>query len=223
MTAGIYRITNTASGTVYVGQSVAIGRRMASHRQSLKRGRHDNEHLQRAWNKYGEHAFRFEVVEVVSDLELLTAREQHWIDAHDAAGRGGYNLCPAAGSCAGFKHSAETLALRQGRPSWNKGITGYKLKPASEQRKSRISSAQLGRGNHNFGKAIPDDVKARIRASNQGSKCYLAKLDEAKVAAIKSALNAGAVGVTLARHYGVAPAQISAIRLGKTWRHVNAA
>ena len=220
-TSGIYKITNTLNGRVYVGQSCNIENRLAAHRRYLVRGVHENQRLQRAWNKYGPDCFAFDVIEAVNDNAELTDREQYWIDALNASGVGGYNMCPAAGSCKGYKHSEESISKRRGRSPWNKGAIGqYKLGPASEDRKMKIGHAQKGAKNHNFGKTIPDEVKQKIRDALSGSRCYLAKLDEQKVREIKLALAGGAVGAELARKYGVANAQISAIKLGKTWRHV---
>lgn len=59
---GIYAVTNTISGRVYVGQAVNIRKRWEVHRCTLETGNHRNRYLQRAWNKYGADAFRFEVL-----------------------------------------------------------------------------------------------------------------------------------------------------------------
>lgn len=142
-TQGIYKITNTSSGRVYIGQSCCIENRLAAHRRYLVRGVHDNQRLQRAWNKHGGDSFSFEVLEVVNDSNHLTSREQFWIDALDAAGSGGYNMCPAAGSCKGYKHTQESIARRKGKVPWNKGMRKqYKLRPATQDRKSKIGNAQ---------------------------------------------------------------------------------
>lgn len=108
----------------------------------------------------------------------------------------------------------------KGRKPWNLGKTGYKVGPASEERKKKIGESQKGEKNHNFGKIIPEEVKAKIRASNGGSKCYLAKLTESQVAIIKQRIEAGDVQAQIARDYGVAAIQITHIKQGKTWRHV---
>lgn len=60
--SGIYTLTNAVSGTVYVGQARNIRKRWEVHRSTLERGKHRNGYLQRAWNKYGAAAFRFEVI-----------------------------------------------------------------------------------------------------------------------------------------------------------------
>lgn len=48
---GVYAIKNTINGKVYIGQSVDVEYRICNHFSKLKWGRHDNEHLQRAYNK----------------------------------------------------------------------------------------------------------------------------------------------------------------------------
>lgn len=62
MVSGIYAITNEANGKIYVGQSNNINRRYREHFSMLRHNRHSNEHLQSAWNKYGENNFTFNVL-----------------------------------------------------------------------------------------------------------------------------------------------------------------
>lgn len=85
MTSGIYKITNTLQGRVYVGSATNIGQRWYDHRKNLVSNRHENPHLQNAWNKYGPEAFRWEVVEEIDPLLFPHWRklcEQYWIDAY---------------------------------------------------------------------------------------------------------------------------------------------
>ena len=65
---GIYAVTNTVSGAVYVGQARNIRKRWEAHRSTLEKGNHRNSHWQRAWNKYGAQAFRFEVFVDLSEV-----------------------------------------------------------------------------------------------------------------------------------------------------------
>jgi len=216
---GIYAITNNQTGQVYIGQSINLNERLAQHKRDLRRGSCCNQRLQRAWNKYGSEAFSFDCIEIVPVQEDLAKREQHWIDQFMSSGLA-YNLCPSSESCAGLKHTEDTISKRKGREPWNKGLKGYKIRPAGEARNKKIGDAQRGSRNHNYGKSISEDVKEKIRASNQGSKCYLAKLTEEQVIEIKIALLGGAKGTELAKKYGVDKVQISAIKTGKTWKHV---
>lgn len=103
---GIYSITNTISGKRYIGQTNNFARRKAQHFSYLRNGSHHNILLQRAFSKYGEEFFEFEVLEEVSEIGRITEREQHWMDYYDTFANG-YNLAPAAGSTLGFKHSEE--------------------------------------------------------------------------------------------------------------------
>ena len=59
----IYRITNTINNKCYIGQTKDYEQRFAEHKRLLRRNKHQNPHLQSAWNKYGEKNFSFDVIE----------------------------------------------------------------------------------------------------------------------------------------------------------------
>lgn len=75
---GIYMIKNIANGKVYVGKAKDIIGRWGAHVGGLLKNKHGNEHLQRAWNKYGEENFYFTILEEV-ELENQDEREKYWI------------------------------------------------------------------------------------------------------------------------------------------------
>lgn len=103
---GIYGIRHIESGCIYVGSGVKIPQRWKEHLSDLRRGEHVNRRLQRAWDKYGESAFEFFVIEPVDTPEMLLIREQYWIDRYwgrDTC----FNLNPTAGSTLGRERSAE--------------------------------------------------------------------------------------------------------------------
>lgn len=81
MQAGVYRITDTASGETYIGQAADIPKRWQAHLYALRAGEHHNPRLQAAWSRDGEQAFIWEVIETVSDTATLAARERHHIRA----------------------------------------------------------------------------------------------------------------------------------------------
>jgi hypothetical protein len=56
----------------------------------LRKGCHPNPLLQHAWNKYGESAFRFELIEAVTDLSTLAEREHYQADLRKLT----YNISP---------------------------------------------------------------------------------------------------------------------------------
>lgn len=59
---GVYTITCMPTGKIYVGQARNVTKRWQSHRWHLRKQKHGNHHLQRAWTKYGEGSFAFDFV-----------------------------------------------------------------------------------------------------------------------------------------------------------------
>lgn len=73
---GIYQIHNKVNNKVYIGSSQEINKRFRAHRNMLLKNNHDNIYLQRAWNKYGEDSFSFEIILLCEEFELL--RYEQW-------------------------------------------------------------------------------------------------------------------------------------------------
>jgi group I intron endonuclease len=83
MTIGIYKITNIVSGEYYIGSSIYIQRRFSQHKNYLTKNKHNNTHLQRAWNCYGSQNFIFEVIDTLphSKIDRLLSLEQFYLDS----------------------------------------------------------------------------------------------------------------------------------------------
>ena len=86
---GIYKITCLANNKSYIGQSVSIKRRWATHKRELASGIHHNEYLQRSYDKYGKDNFTYEILELCPK-EKLNEREQFYVKIFDAF-ENGYN------------------------------------------------------------------------------------------------------------------------------------
>ena len=56
---GIYLILNLINGKMYVGRTSKFQRRRQDHFLALSRNIHDNDYLQKSWNKYGKENFVF--------------------------------------------------------------------------------------------------------------------------------------------------------------------
>lgn len=150
---GVYAITCLANGKKYVGSAKDIKRRHYLHLWRLQNGKHENSKLQRAWEKYGESSFTFEILELVKDLESLLDVEQHWINFLDACNKG-FNICPIAGNSLGRKLNVEA---KQKISQANKGRI-----PSVETRK-KLSLA-------NKGKTLTPDQRAKVALSMKGKK-----------------------------------------------------
>jgi group I intron endonuclease len=122
--SGVYAIRNAISGRVYVGSSLCVKSRWATHRSALVKGKHHAPLLQKSWTKHGPGAFSFEVLEAVDDPANLLPREQHWINILAAFDwKLGFNGRPAAGSPRGIKRSPEWIGRMKAR------MTGRKKTP----------------------------------------------------------------------------------------------
>ncbi len=71
---GIYKITNTATGKCYVGQSQRVKKRVKEHFRLLDANKHPNQHLQNAFNKYGKVSFAWSLeaeCDKTDDLDVI--------------------------------------------------------------------------------------------------------------------------------------------------------
>lgn len=179
---GIYKILNTVNGKFYIGSAVNLQRRKTRHFSELRNGKHNNKHLQAAWNKYGEPAFTFAVVEEVpADADLLAA-ENIWLA--QVVGRADcYNIgvtatAPALGLSGelsptwGYKHTQEAkekiAVTGRGRTvsveTRAKRSAKLKGRVISQEQRAQISHTLSGEGNYWYGKKRPEHGEKVSRA-----------------------------------------------------------
>lgn len=174
--SGIYRIINNANGRVYVGSAVNLERRRWDHFKSLKGGYHRNRFMQRAWDKYGEDQFSFEVIEYVDDKELLIEREQLHLDQLSfevGDPNKCYNICSVAGSLLGTKRTAES------RAKMSAAAMGRVI---SEEHRAKLSAIHKGR-------VKSAETRAKLSAARKGRKMsaeFCRKISEAKRGTVAS-------------------------------------
>ena len=114
---GIYKITNTLLNKVYVGCASNIRMRWNGHLHDLRQEKHPNSYLQKAWSKYGESNFKFEIIEFC-DIVNLHEREHYWVITLDCLDRSkGYNLKPTDP----LGHSLHSEETREKLRTANKG------------------------------------------------------------------------------------------------------
>jgi len=221
-TSGIYALFNTRNGKLYVGSSVHITRRWAAHRRELRRGKHTNRFLQRAWDKHGEAAFEFRLLEEVDELSRLLAREQVWLDSLRSFERErGYNLSPSAHSILGFRFDdvqkarvSDGLRGKAKTPEHRKNL--WRNRQVTEEFRATMAA----NGRKAAGRSFSPEHKRKKAEAQTGSKNHRAKIDERQVAELKRRLAAGEKGRTLAREFNVHESIVSEIKSGKIWTHV---
>jgi len=93
---GIYQIRNVLNGKIYIGSSVSLSDRKNNHFAMLRSGKHKNVKLQYSFNKHGESAFVFEVLETIHRESEKFSREQYYLDTLKPFGENGYNIIKVA-------------------------------------------------------------------------------------------------------------------------------
>jgi group I intron endonuclease len=130
---GVYRIRNLINQKSYYGSSKNIHKRWVTHNKQLKNNTHDNQILQRAWNKYGEKNFVFEIIEECSENELFEI-EQKYLDTNPE-----YNIGLKAGGGDNFSKNPNKKIIveniKSGSKRWRDSL--------SDDEKKKIFSKPL--------------------------------------------------------------------------------
>lgn len=180
MVCGIYQIRNKVNGKVYVGSSVNVRRRWVEHRRDLRRGNHYNQHLQRAWNKYGESSFEFLLVEECGE-ELLEDNENRWLQAKKPEWV--YNLTEEVN---GHRGAANPFF-------------GRTHSHATRERMSVAKAGMyVGAANPNYGRTQSEATRRLMGERNQNRR-----LTDEDIKAIRELVAAGATHAETARKFSV--------------------
>ena len=143
MNTGVYKITNTINNKIYVGSTankLGFIARWKHHLSRLRKNKHCNQHLQRAFNKHGEGALIFEILETCEKDHCIPLEQKYLDSLKPYNPTIGYNICAVAGSTLGRKHSAETRAKISKNRTY--GEPHNKNKQMTEEARKNMSSAQ---------------------------------------------------------------------------------
>lgn len=194
---GIYEILNIQNQKRYIGQSIDIYRRWIQHKSELNRDCHDNDYLQKSWNKYGEDAFEFHILEECNEDEL-NKQELFYIQKFNTSNRNyGYNLeYVCDGVYVLSEESRQKMSQAQLnrwtedlRTEWSQKYTGennpfygkhhseetgQKIAEANKRRvwsdesKKKISRYLAERNKQKKGTTVPQDVRIKISQTLKG-------------------------------------------------------
>jgi group I intron endonuclease len=166
MKSGIYKIINVINNKFYVGSATDFKRRKRLHWWRLRRGDHANKHLQASWNKHGEKAFTFVIVEECLKADDLLAMENVWLKEHVGKPYC-YNIATDA--------TAPNLGLfgeknyMWGRTFSHTPEAKLKIGRHSKGRRHRKESRDKIRA-YLIGKPRPAEVRAKIAAAVSGER-----------------------------------------------------
>jgi group I intron endonuclease len=196
---GVYTIELIGTGRCYVGSTKNTTKRWRDHIKSLRLGTHHCSHLQRAWLKYGEKAFRFDLVEEVPLGICLLEREQEWMDKTLEK----FNTCPKAGSPLGMKLTTEqcekiSRAL-SGKPksdahraACSEGQRIRAKRPEEQERIEAFAKNRLGKKaseehSRNMSIALKEAFKARPYDGGKNPAARPCRLGKKRFSCIKEA------------------------------------
>ena len=187
MNTGVYLIRNIINSKGYVGSTTdSFQARFSGHRSQLRRGCHHSNKLQRAWDKYGEQNFIFEVL-VRCEPEWCIFQEQGAITFHHSE----YNILSIAS-----RSGPKSQEFRQDISKRMLGNTIWVGRKHSMETRAKMSIAAKGRN------------------GPSGERNGNARLTIIQVKEIYTRRHSGERRVDLAQEFGVTPATITRISKG---------
>jgi group I intron endonuclease len=173
---GIYCIRNKINYKKYIGQSINCRERMTEHKRQLRKNIHENEYLQRSWNKYGAENFEFFIISECEmfDLDKLETDLIEKLFSHIK--KWGYNV-----EMGGNKPPSP-----KGKPksdAWYINQRKAKLgHDVSEETRRKISEVQIG-------KTKSQKTKDKHRSNTVGRKINKDKTSSKYVGVMKNKRN----------------------------------
>ena len=187
----IYQIRNTINNKIYIGSTNNIRKRWNNHRSKLNNRKHENQYLQLAWQKYGELAFEFTIIEEVNDQNRIE-REIYYLNEKKSYERDiGYNFDKNPTDKSGTNNS-------------------FYGKKHSEQTKQKLREIANNRS---------PELKKLMGAKNKGVNNKSTKLSIEIARQIRAEYASGEYTYEkLQLKYGVANGTIQAILSNRTWK-----
>jgi group I intron endonuclease len=192
----IYKIRNVVNEHYYVGSTVDSRKRFWEHRKDLRLQRHVCIRLQRAWDKYGEDCFKFEVVEQLNSKEELYPAEQKWLDEHHGS-EYCYNVSAYADSPMRDASPEMRARLAEKAKAWHETHehprTGVVM---TSETRNQISESRIGKHageqHYRYGKTVSEEVRKKIGDTQRGKpKAAGRKVSAEGMVKIRAAAEAG--------------------------------
>ena len=173
MGCGIYSILNTSNNKKYIGSSIKLENRKYKHFWMLLKQRHDNQYLQKSYNKYGKDSFIFEIIEEC-DPTMLVERENHYINFYNSSDPTfGYNLATVNEFRRNTYNESVKINLSKHNLTKNGNFNEFSLiniETNTEHTFNNLVDAANYLINNGFAKGKPSYVRMSISNSLRGKK-----------------------------------------------------
>jgi len=165
---GIYKIINKINGKYYIGSSSNIQRRKIQHFNKLRQNIHENQHLQYAYNKYGEFVFDLIIIEEVLDYKNILFYEQKYLDIAKTEKNKCYNISFIAGKIDMTPEVCEKISYYLKNKYKNKENHPWFGKKHSPETLLKQSLCKRGKNNPNFGKKFSIETRNKLSERHRG-------------------------------------------------------
>ncbi len=201
--SGIYLIYCKTNDKFYVGKTKRFKDRRSSHLSGLRNNKHDNVHLQNAWNKYGSKSFSFILV-MLCELGELSFYEEKIASLFKEEDL--FNLDTIGVS---FKRRKEVLEK-----------TSQKLRGRKASAETIAKLRAAGKRKIPYRHTEKDKIKMREKPKAFGERSGASKLKRDQVISIKEEYMNGASIETLSSKYHTCQNNVLSILHGITWKSV---
>lgn len=219
---GVYKITNVVNNKCYIGSASKHKEingynkgfyiRSSKHISDLIHNKHSNKHLQASFNKYGDEAFKIEILEKCKP-EMCIKLEQWYINLYKPE----YNICKIAGSCLGRVLTQEHKD-NISKANMNRKMSKQWIDKIANSNKGNIkrnlilSKSKIGKSKSEEGKIANRD-KRRLHKS-------ITRLTIDDVINIKKALLNNTKQKDLSKIYNVGYCTIQDIKHNRTFKDI---
>lgn len=185
----IYEIKNIINNKRYIGRTKYPEKRKERHFRELKANKHHSIYLQRAFNKYGEENFVFNILQEVENEEEAIKLEQEYLNTPNDCH---YNVSKLASGgdlisyhpnkeeikkkiseASKMMHTRMTeeqkLLFRLKHSGENNGMFGRKHSEETKKKMSVNKKVKRGKDHHQYGKTLSSETKKKISEPKKGN------------------------------------------------------
>ena len=174
----VYSILCIPKQKRYIGSTTNYKNRIKEHIRSFNKGTQTKE-LQEDWYSYGKESFKFDIIEIVENFNILGFRESYWIEYFKNVDNGVYNVgsvntisdvtkLKISNSLRGRTLSLDTRE-KMSNSHKNKPLSNEHRQNISNSRKKTLKGVYAGENNGMYGKKHTKESREKISMSLKGN------------------------------------------------------